>query len=145
MGLTPIDLPNGDHVVFKDPSRITERDRRRMKQAIVGFDDATIDALVEAEEKGTEFTPSMFSKKDMLAVDELNDAVLVSLILHWKRPVGDEGQEIDVPPTVDSLLDLDSPSYDLMSTTAAPLIEAIHVDFSAAPPGVNPPTTPASD
>lgn len=146
MGATTTDLPNGDHVVFLDPTQVKERDRRTIKQGFMRLSESTVNNLQEAVDKEQEVTPSMFAKADFAILDELNDAAIVAFVQHWKRPDPSnlDGPDTDVMPTVEALLDLDGPSYDKMAEVAAPLIEAMTLTFEPTKPGTDSPTPPAS-
>jgi hypothetical protein len=136
--VTEVTLPNGDHVVFKDPSTLTERARRAIKKAALGLDSATIANIQAAVEKGEEVSASMFTAADLAIADDLNDASAIALIESWTR--GDTA----VVPSVDELLDLNGPSYDALIEAANPLIMQLAVNANEPTPDQASPTQPVS-
>lgn len=136
--MTEVTLPNGDLVVFKDPSALTERARRTIKRAVTALSPETIAALADAADNGREITASMFTAADLVVADELNDASAVALIDTWTTPDG-----VTVTPTTDALLDLPSGSYDALIAAANPLIAQLSVNTEPNPDPTSP-TKPVS-
>lgn len=136
--MSEVTLPNGDHVVFKDPADLTERARRTIKKAVTALAPETIAALADAADNGREITASMFTAADLAVADDLNDASAVALIDTWDRA------GVAVVPSADALLDLPSTSYDALIKAANPLIAQLSVDASEPSPDPASPTPPAS-
>lgn len=145
--MSSITLPNGDNVTFRDPAAVKERDRRKIKGAILRLNDSTRNNLQVAAEKGEAPTPDMFTAEDLAIVEDANDVAILALIESWTRTVdiANFGASIiDVAPTADALLDLDGPSYDALNAAATPHIEALSVSFEPTAPGAETPTEPVS-
>lgn len=143
-----IPLPDGGSAVLRDPSTVTERQRRpvtraqmRLAGSPVGelLDSQPADDAPEAEHKA--FNKAMIELMGTPAydlLDELNDALAAALVEKVTLP---DGRTFD-NPSADDLLDIPGADLDVIKAETAKYVTALMPSFAPTPDAESP--TPPS-
>ena len=133
-----VDLPNGQYAILRDPSEVTERQRRPISRASRGIRPEIVErgqvAMTMPDGPDGKPTPEKqaalfqlqydMTNEEADAFTEANDYAAVALVESWS---------FDNPVTLDGLLDLPGHALDALREKIGPLVEQLRLDTSPSP------------
>jgi hypothetical protein len=133
--LTPLELPNGQHALLRDPEMVPEKYRRPYERLRVKMGALTADIPETLPEKERERLAGLaVMTKAPELIDGLDDALMLALVEAWSY---------EVPVTLDGLLELPSKAIDTLKRKCRELGPKMMTNFE---PTLDPasPTVPSS-